>query len=108
MTRLFTPGTAPCGAPAKLSRAALDNEAARRRAHLADLEASMIAACETAALGPRHQVTPAHDRKPWDRTTELRYLTAAMRLEATFGPAMRRLRQEIAHLERLMDLPIAA
>lgn len=68
----------------------------------------MIAACETAALRSRRQASSGLDREPWDRTTELRYLTAAMRLEATFGPAMRRLRQEIAHLERLMDLPIAA
>jgi hypothetical protein len=30
-----------------------------------------------------------------------------MRLEATYGPRIRRLRQEIGQLERLMALPIA-
>lgn len=33
---------------------------------------------------------------------------AAMRLEAEYGPPIRRLRQEIGQLERLMTFPIAA
>jgi hypothetical protein len=35
-------------------------------------------------------------------------LAEAVRLEATCGPRMSRLRQEIGQLERLMTLPIAA
>jgi len=79
-----------------------------RRARLVELEAEMIAACEAAALG---YPSPAHatsKRERWDRTTWHRYLATAMRLEAAYGPRMRRLRQEIGQLERLMDLRIAA
>ena len=91
-----------------LSRQALDPQIARRRAHLAELEAEMIAACEAAALGTRPGRAPTSDRERWDRTTWHRYLAAAMRLEATYGPRIRRLRQEIGQLERLMTLLIAA
>ena len=37
-----------------------------------------------------------------------RFSDTAMRLEATFGPRMRRLHLEIGQLERLMSLLIAA
>jgi len=76
----------------------------RRQAALAALEAEMIAACETAALAS--SVTDANCER-WDRATLHRYLAAAMRLETVYGPRMRRLRQEIGQLERLMTLPIA-
>ena len=75
---------------------------------LAELEAEMIAACEAAALGTRPRTSATAERERWDRTTWHRYLAAAMRLEATYGPRMRRLRREIGQLERLMTLPIAA
>jgi hypothetical protein len=94
--------------PSTLSRQMLDVKIALRRARLAKLETEMIAACEAAALGARPQTTATFERKYWDRTTWHRYLTAAMALEATYGPRMRRLRQEIGQLERLMTLPIAA
>ena len=74
---------------------------ASRRARLAELEAEMIAACETAALGARLRTKATVERKHWGRTTWHRYLAAAMRLEATYGPRVRRLRQEIGQLERL-------
>jgi hypothetical protein len=79
-----------------------------RRARVATLEAEMIAACEAAALGARSRTKEASDRERWDRTTWHRYLAAAMRLEATYGPRMRRLRQEIGQLERLKTLLTAA
>jgi hypothetical protein len=94
--------------PPTLSRQALELQIARRRARLADLEAEMIAACETSALGARARTSATPDHERWDRTTRHRYLAAAMRLEAAYGPRMRRLRQEIGQLERLMTLPIAA
>ena len=77
---------------------------ASRRARLAELEAEMIAACEAAALGSRSRTNATCERARWNRTTWHRYLAAAMRLEATYGPRMRRLRQEIGQLERLMTL----
>jgi hypothetical protein len=88
-----------------LSRQVLDLKIALRRACLTELEIAMSAACEAAALGegPR---TFATDRESWDRTTWHRYLAAAMRLESTYGPRMRRLRREIGQLERLMALLI--
>ena len=94
--------------PACLSRQALDVQIARRRAQLAELEAEMIAACEAAAMGARPADQRDSARERWDRTTWHRYLAAAMRLEATYGPRMRRLRREIGQLERLMTLSIAA
>jgi hypothetical protein len=77
---------------------------ASRRAHLADLEAEMIAACEAAALGARSRTNATAERKRWNRATWHRYLAAAMRLEATYGPRMRRLRQEIGQIERLKTM----
>ena len=81
---------------------------ASRRARLAELEAEMIAACEAAAVGTRYRTNATAERKHWGRTTWYRYLATAMRLEATYGPHIRRLRQEIGQLERLLTLSIAA
>ena len=78
-----------------------------RRARLAELEAEMIAACETAVLGVRPPTGKISDREHWDWAMWQRYLDAAARLEPEYGPAMRRLLQEIHQLERLMALPLA-
>jgi hypothetical protein len=94
--------------PIILSRQALDVQIDCRRARLAELEAEMIAACEAAAVGTRPRTDATLDREHWNRATCQRYLAAAMRLEAVYGPRMRRLRQEIGQLERLTTLPIAA
>lgn len=87
--------------PDRPAAAPLATQIELRRARLADLEARMIAACEAAALGGRGTV---RDREGWDRATWRRYLAAAMRLEATYGPPMRRLRRDIVRLERLETL----
>ena len=102
MTHLSPGGGFESPPPVWLSRQVLDQEIARRRARLVALEAEMVAACETAAMGahPGTRATAARER--WHRTTWRRYLAAAMRLEATYGPRIRRLRQEIGQLERLM------
>jgi hypothetical protein len=89
------------------SHQALTPHIVRRRAALAALEAEMIAACETAALATRSVRDGPLDCERWDRATWHRYLAAAMRLETVYGPRMRRFRQEIGQLERLMTLPIA-
>ncbi len=68
----------------------------------------MIAACEAAAHGTLAMPNAGFEREHRDRTTWRRYIAAAMRLEATYGPRMRCLRREIGQLERLMTLPIAA
>ena len=94
--------------PSMLGRLTLDLKITCRRARLAELEGEMIAVCEAAALGTCPQTKPTLAREHWDRTTWNRYLAAAMQLEASYGPRMRRLRQEIGQLERLMRLPIAA
>ena len=78
-----------------------------RRARLAELEAEMVTACETAVLGVRPPTGKVSDREHWDRAMWQRYLDAAARLEPEYGPAMRRLLQEIDRLERLMALPLA-
>jgi hypothetical protein len=75
-----------------------------RRARLAELETEMVAACEAAALGTRTRANATSEHAHWDRMTWRRYLAAAMRLEAAYGPRMRRLRQEIGQLERLKTL----
>ncbi len=81
---------------------------ASRQARLAECEAEMLAACEAAALGSRPRTDATAKRERWNRATWHRYLAAAMRLEATYGPRLRRLRQEIGQLERLMTLLTAA
>jgi hypothetical protein len=107
MTHLFPDGGASPPS-AILSRQVLDLQIARRRVRLAELETEMIAACEATALGTRPRTSARFKREHWDRATWQRYLAAAMRLEAEFGPHMRRLRQEIGQLERLITLRIAA
>jgi hypothetical protein len=94
--------------PHPLDRQVLALNIAFRRAWLADLEAGMIAACEAAAPGYPSRASARSKRGHRDRTAWHRYLAAAMRMEAAYGPRMRRLRQEIDQLERLMDLRIAA
>ena len=79
-----------------------------RRARLAELETEMVSACEAAAAGACSQASALSKHKHRDRAAWHRYLTTAMRLEATYGPRMRHLRQEIGQLERLMELRIAA
>jgi hypothetical protein len=78
-----------------------------RRARLAELETEMVAACEAAAGGARSQASTVSKHKHRDRAAWHRYLTTAMWLEAAYGPRMRRLRQEIGQLERLIELRIA-
>ena len=107
MTHLSSAGGAVAPPPARLKPQALDMQIAHRRVRLAELEAEMIAACEAAVHGRRMPPDAGFLRDQRSRTTRRRYLTAAMRLEATFGPRMRRLRLEIGQLERLMTLSIA-
>jgi hypothetical protein len=87
-----------------LTRPMLDAQIGRRRAALAEI----TAACQAEAIGARSRTGASADPAGWDQATWHRDLAAAMRLEAEYGPRMRRLRQEIGQLERLMSLPIAA
>jgi len=76
-----------------------------RRARLAAMETSMVAACEhEAAHGLAHDVR-IDDRETWDKPTWDRYLAAAIRCEPEYMPAMLRILIEIEQLERLMQLP---
>ena len=113
MIQLSSDGAAAPRPPSILSRPMLDArmldaQIGRRRAALAALEAEMTAACEAEVLGARSRTSASADRAGWDRAAWHRYLAAAMRLEAEYGPRMRRLHREIGQLERLMRLPIAA
>ena len=83
----------------RLSREMIRRSIALRRKRLAELEAQMVDACDAAAAGPG-------DRRCWDRAAWQRYLDAATRLEGSYGPRMRRLRDDIARLDRLLDLPL--
>ena len=91
-----------------LSRPELEWQIALRRSRLGELEAEMIAACETAAIGARVTFAARVDRDDWDRATWHRYFAAAMRLEPHYGPRMRHLRRQIVQLERLAALGIGA
>ena len=123
MTQLSPDGGATSPPPVLLSRPSsarpvlphpfsgqmlLTLQIASRRARLAACEAEMIAACETAARSRRSRTNVLVERERWNRATWHRYLAAAMRLEATYGPRLRRLRQEIGQLERLKTLLTAA
>lgn len=95
-------------APTRLDREVLRLGVALRREALARLQEEMVASCEAAAgLGDPRTCAP-DDRASWDRGAWRRYLDAAVRLEGGYGPRMRRLREDIARLERLLDLPVAA
>jgi hypothetical protein len=107
MTLCSPDGTVMLRSIVAFSHHALTPHIVRRRATLAGLEAEMIAACETAALATRSVTDGPLDCECLDRATWHRYLAAAMRLETVYGPRMRRLRQKIGQLERLMTLPIA-
>ena len=79
-----------------------------RRQRLAELEEQMVEGCDAAAERGQHKSATANprDRRRWDRAAWGRYLDAAARLESSHGPRMRRLRDDIARLERLLDLPV--
>jgi len=100
-----SPSSAVCH---PLSRPVLKRQIALRRSSLGELEAEMIAACETAAIGARVTFAARVDRDDWDRATWHRYFAAAMRLEPHYGPRMRHLRRQIVQLERLAALGIGA
>jgi hypothetical protein len=108
MIHLSSAGGTVAPPPAWLNRQALDTQIARRRVRLAELEIAMIAACEAAVHGKHALPNAGFRREQRSRTARRRYLVAAMRLESDYGPRMRRLRREIAQLERLMTLSIAA
>lgn len=91
----------------RFSREAISQGVALRRERLADLEAQLADACEAAAARGDAWASVPGDRRRWDRAAWQRYLDAALRLERTHGPRMRRLRDDIARLERLLDLPLA-
>jgi hypothetical protein len=80
---------------------------AQHRARLAELEASLVAACEAAAARHRASAVRVEDRATWDRPMWQRYLDAATVLESEYGPGMRDLLRDIDRLERLLALPAA-
>ena len=106
MIQLSSTGEAEAPPPARLDRETLETQTTHRRVRLAELESEMIAACEAAAGGSCAPPDTAFGHERRDRKSWRRYLAAAMRLEATYGPQMRRLRREIGQLERLMTLLI--
>lgn len=79
-----------------------------RRQRLHALEARMVEGCEAAAHRGDPSGFAAGDRLQWDRGAQARYLQAATRLERCYGGRMRRLRDDIARLERLLDLVAGA
>ena len=115
MTHLSRVGLAPATAPPphdfpkpRLDRGGLRAGIDQRRLTLADLEAALATACETAAARGAARTVRIDQRETWDHATWQRYLDAATRLEPEYGPRMRRLFAEIDQLERLIALPSAA
>jgi hypothetical protein len=91
-----------------LDRSILRRGIAARRHRLAELETSMVDACERAAVRGACRNVRIDDCKTWDKATWQRYLEAAARLEPDYLPQMRRLLRDIDRFERLLTLPIAA
>ena len=91
-----------------LDRNILLHEIAARRRRLAELETSMVEACERAAVGGARRRVRMNDHDTWDKATWQRYLVAVARLEPDYMPKMRRLLRDIDRFERLLTLPIAA
>jgi hypothetical protein len=91
-----------------LDRNILLHGIAARRRRLAELETSMVEACERAAVRGARRKVRMHDHDTWDKATWHRYLEAAALLEPDYMPQMRRLLRDIHRFERLLTLPIAA
>ena len=79
-----------------------------RRQQVSFIEDRLVSACERAAGHGRRGHRPPDDRDAWDRHTWDRYLREAVVQERELGPDLRRLHGEIAVLERLSSLPLAA
>ena len=90
-----------------LDRNILRHGIAARRHRLAELETSMVDACEHAAVRGACRNVRIDDCKTWDNATWQRYLEAAARLEPDYLPQMRRVLRDIDRFERLLTLPIA-
>jgi hypothetical protein len=91
-----------------LDRNILRHGIAARRQRLAELETSMVDACERAAMRGACRTVRTDDCKTWDKAAWQRYLEAAARLEPDYLPQMRRLLRDIDRFERLLTLPMAA
>ena len=102
------PGLPPPCAAGHLDAGMLRLGVALRCRVLQDLEAELVGLCEAAAGQGDPRTSVPGDRMRWDRSTWRRYLDAAVRLERYYTPRMCRLRDEIARLERLLDLTAAA
>lgn len=77
-----------------------------RRAALAMLDTTLVAACERAAgHGQRSKLPPA-DPSRWNRTTWRRYLAEARTQNYLLAPHRRRLLAEISEMERAYALPV--
>jgi hypothetical protein len=101
----------PISAPVSqrhLDRNMLLHGIATHRRRLAELETSMVEACERAAVRGARRKVRMHDHDTWDKATWHRYLEAVGRLEPDYIPQMRRLLRDIHRFERLLTLPIAA
>ncbi len=79
-----------------------------RRQQVSFIEDRLVSACERAAGHGRRGRRPPDDRDAWDRHTWDRYLREAVVQERELGADLRRLHGEIAALERLSLLPLAA
>ena len=109
---LRSPSTPPSQGPPRrqllLDRDGLHRAVRARQRALAETETEMVAACEQIAAHGAARTVRMDDRETWDRATWQRYLDAAARLEPDYGPRLRQLHQEIARLNRLIALPLAA
>jgi hypothetical protein len=94
--------------PRHLDRNILRHGIAARRHRVAELETSMVEACERAAVPGACRNVRVDDRKTWDKAAWQLYLEAAARLEPDYLPQMRRLLRDIDRFERLLTLPMAA
>jgi hypothetical protein len=106
-----TPGAPPARSATtfqpSLDRRRLREAIAVRRQRLADREADLVAACETAVARGAGRHIRIDDRATWDRAAWNRYVGTATQLEPAFMPEMLGLIREIERLERLAALPTA-
>jgi hypothetical protein len=87
------------------NRAALRDAIAAKRAQMACLEAAWVVAAETDIARHLGHAICIDDRGTWDKPTWSRYLAAAEAHEPAFKPRIRRLLDEIASIERLLEAP---
>lgn len=89
--------------PGSFDRTAIERDVADRRTRLLNIEIGIVTGCEAAAGPATTKARASGTGAGWDRTAWDRYMRAAWRFTNTEGNQMSRLRDDIRHLEGILE-----